>query len=93
MGNVRDNLKLCEFNARNEQKIRENGDNLEGTRGWSVKCGQRALHQTHVRAKETAENLNTHVLHYSIGNCIQLYAQCISLISFAFGIPGESLGT
>lgn len=58
MGNVRDNLKLCEFNARNEQKIRENGDNLEGTRGWSAKCGQRALHQTHVRAKETAENLN-----------------------------------
>lgn len=58
MGNVRDNLKLCEFNARNEKKIRENGDNLEGTRGWSVKGRQSAPHKTHVRAKETAENLN-----------------------------------
>lgn len=41
-----------------KKKKRENGDNLEGTRGWPVKCRQSVPHKTHVRGKETAENLN-----------------------------------
>lgn len=41
-----------------KEKKRENGDNLEGTRGWPVKCGQSVPHKTHVRGKETGENLN-----------------------------------
>ena len=39
---------------------------------------------------DTGSSSLTHVLHSSIGGCIQLYPQRISLISSAFGLPGES---